>query len=83
MVQVLVNISLEKFCCRKETWGYAKEKVKKRKKEKKEVEKMDTKMFGVLKTMGTKMLAIKKRDSPCSCKYFKFQQERYVFQGAL
>jgi hypothetical protein len=29
MLQVLVNISLEKFCCRKETWGYAKEKVKK------------------------------------------------------
>ena len=32
MLQVLVNISLEKFCCGKETWGYAKEKVKKIKK---------------------------------------------------
>jgi hypothetical protein len=31
-----VNISLEKFCCRKETWGYAKEKVKKRERRKKE-----------------------------------------------
>ena len=39
MLQVLVNISLEKFCCRKETWGYAKEKVKKRKKKKRGVEK--------------------------------------------
>jgi hypothetical protein len=36
---VLVNISLEKFCCRKETWGYAKEK----KKTKEELKKMDTK----------------------------------------
>jgi hypothetical protein len=31
-----VNISLEKFSCRKETRGYAKEKVKKRKERKKE-----------------------------------------------
>jgi len=53
MLQVLVNISLEKFCCRKELWGYAKEKVKKRKKTKKKLKKMDTKMSGVLKTMGT------------------------------
>jgi hypothetical protein len=29
-----MNISLEKFCYRKETWGYAKEKKKERKKEK-------------------------------------------------
>jgi hypothetical protein len=43
---------------------------------------MDTKMSGVLKTMGAKMPAmkIKMRDSPCSCKYFKFQQERYIFK---
>ena len=63
----------------KETWGYAKEKVKKERK-KEEVEKTDTKMSGVLETMGTKMPTIKKRDSPCSCKYFKFQQERYIFK---
>jgi hypothetical protein len=45
-----VNISLEKFCCKKETWGYAKEKVKKERRKKR-----------VLKTMGTKMPTIKKR----------------------
>jgi hypothetical protein len=32
MLQVLVNISLEKFGCKKETWGYAKEKREKEKK---------------------------------------------------
>jgi hypothetical protein len=31
---ILVNISLEKFCCRKETWGYTKEKIVKKKKRK-------------------------------------------------
>jgi hypothetical protein len=35
MLHVLVNISLEKFSCRKETQGYAKEKVKKKKRKKK------------------------------------------------
>jgi hypothetical protein len=55
-----VNISLEKFFCRKETGGYVKENVKKGK-EKKRVEKIDTKMSGVLKTMGTKMSAMKKK----------------------
>jgi hypothetical protein len=83
MLQVLVNTSLEKFCCRKETWGYAKEKGEKRKKG---LKKMDTKMSGVLKTMGTKMPTMKKRekrDSPCSCKYFKFQQERYVSRSKV
>ena len=59
MLQVLVNISLEKFYCRKHTWGYAKEKVKKEKKRQK-FKKMDTKMSGVLKTMGTKMPTMKK-----------------------
>jgi hypothetical protein len=39
MPQVLVNISLEKFCSRKETWGYTKEKVKERKKERKKLKK--------------------------------------------
>ena len=38
MLQVLVAISL-KFCCRKETWGYAKVIHEKRKKRKKRVEK--------------------------------------------
>ena len=36
-------------------------KRKSEKKERKNVEKMDTKMSGVLKTMGTKMPAMKKR----------------------
>ena len=45
---------------------------------------MDTKMSEVLKTMGTQMPAIEKmRDSPCSCKYFKFQQERYVSRSIV
>jgi hypothetical protein len=34
-----VNLSLEKFYCRKETWGYAKEKREKKEK----LKKMDTK----------------------------------------
>ena len=53
MVLVVVNVPLEKFYCRKETWGYAKEKVKERKKKKREKEKMDTKVSEILKTMGT------------------------------
>jgi hypothetical protein len=36
-------------------------KRKRKKERKKRVEKMDTKMSGVLKTMGTKMPAMKKR----------------------
>jgi hypothetical protein len=59
MLQILVNISLEKFCCRKEIGGYVKEKEKRE--EKKRVEKMDTKMSGVLKTMGTKMPTMEKK----------------------
>ena len=57
MLQILVNISLEKFCCRKETWGYAKEKIKKERKKEKG-RKMDTKKSRVLKTMGRKMLLV-------------------------
>jgi hypothetical protein len=34
MLQVLVNISLEKFCCRKEIRGYVKEKSEKRERKK-------------------------------------------------
>jgi hypothetical protein len=84
---VLVNISLEKFCCRKETWGYTKEKKrkiaqKKEKKEKKRVEKMDTKMSGVLKTMGTKMPAMKKREiAPALANILSFNK-RDMSQGA-
>ena len=40
MLQVLVTIS-QKFCCRKETWGYAKVIHKKEKEKKKRVEKKD------------------------------------------
>ena len=40
MLQVLVAIS-QKFCCRKETWGYAKVIHKKIKKERKKLKKMD------------------------------------------
>ena len=50
MPQILVAIS-QKFCCRKEAWGYAKFIHKKRKKEK------NGQMFEILKTMGTQMPA--------------------------
>ena len=42
MLQVLVAIS-QKFCCRKEAWGYAKliHKKKKEEKKRKSIEKMD------------------------------------------
>ena len=39
MLQVLIAIS-EKFCCRKETWGYAKV-IHKKRKEKRDEKKMD------------------------------------------
>ena len=39
-----------------------KRKSEKREKERKKVEKRDTKMSGVLKTMGTKMPAMKKQE---------------------
>jgi hypothetical protein len=74
-----VNISLKKFCCRKETWGYAKEKVTKRKKEKRV--KNGHKDVRSIGNNGYKDVRHeKKRDSPCSCKYLKFQQERDVFK---
>jgi hypothetical protein len=63
-------ISFEKLCCKKGTWG------------KRELTKMDTKMSKILKTMGTKMLAIKKERkeeiAPTLAKCLKLQQERYV-----
>ena len=54
MLQALVAIS-QKFCCRKEAWGYA--KVIKKKKKKKELKKIDTKVSKISKTMGTQMPA--------------------------
>ena len=48
---------LLKFCCRKETWGYAKVIYKKRKRKNDDEEKMDTKVTEILKTMGTQMPA--------------------------
>ena len=57
MLQVLVSY-LSKFCCRKETWGYA--KVIHKKEEKKELKKMD-KVSEILKTMGTQMSVRKEK----------------------
>jgi hypothetical protein len=52
------------------------QKKSEKKKEKENLKKLNTKISGVLKTMGTKMPAMKKRrrDSPYVSKYFKFQQ---------
>ena len=49
MLQVLVDISLKSFVTAKRHGAMQKFE----KKKKKEREKMDTKMFGVFKTMGT------------------------------
>ena len=51
MLQVLVAIS-QKFCCRKEAWGYAKVIHKKGKKRKKELRK-NGQVSEISKTMGT------------------------------
>ena len=50
MLQVLVAIS-QKFCCRKEAWGYAKV-IHKKRKEKKELRK-NKQVSKISKTMGT------------------------------
>jgi hypothetical protein len=57
----------------------------KSKKKKKNVEKMDTKMSGVLKTMGTKMPTMKKKKemAPALANIFNFQQERYVSRSKV
>jgi hypothetical protein len=56
----------------------------KRKKERKKLEKMDTKMSGVLKTMGTKMSTMKKRDiAPALANISSFQQKRYVLRSTV
>ena len=54
MLQVLVAIS-QKFCCKKETWGYAKV-IQKKEKEKKEMRK-NGQVSEIFKTMGTLMPA--------------------------
>ena len=67
MLQVLVNISLKKFYCRKQTWGYAKEKVKRKKerKKKKELRKNRHKDVWSIENNGYKDAHHeKKRDSP-------------------
>jgi hypothetical protein len=51
MLHVLIAIS-QKFCCRKEIWGYAKVRKKK---------KIDTKMFQILKHNGYKDAHLKKK----------------------
>ena len=52
MLQILVTIS-QKFCCRKESWGYAKViHEKKERKEKKELRK-NGQVYEISKTMGT------------------------------
>ena len=56
MLQVLVAIS-QKFCCRKEAWGYAKVIHKKRRES---IEK-NGQVFEISKTMGTQMPARKKK----------------------
>ena len=64
MLQVLVVVS-QKFCCRKEAWGYAKvihEKKKKRKKErKKKFEKKWTSVWDI-ENNGYSDARLKKRD---------------------
>jgi hypothetical protein len=67
-----MNISLEKFCCRKETWGYAKEKVKKERRKKESIGNNE------YKDARHK----KKKDSPYSCKYFKFHN-RDMFSRSI
>ena len=47
---------LSKFCCKKETWGYAKVIHKKREKDKEKLTK-NVQVSEILKTMGTQMPA--------------------------
>jgi hypothetical protein len=46
-------ISLSKFCCRKETWGYAKVIHKKREKKRKKELRKNEQVSEISKTMGT------------------------------
>jgi hypothetical protein len=46
-------ISLSKFCCKKETWGYAKVIHEKKRKEKKKRVEKNGQVFEISKTMGT------------------------------
>ena len=62
MLQVLVNISIEKFCCRKETWGYAKEKVRKKKQKNKKSWKNGHKSVWDIENNGYLDARLKKRE---------------------
>ena len=52
MLQVLVAIS-EKFCCGKETWGYAKVIHKKKKEKRRRDENKNGQVSEIFKMMGT------------------------------
>ena len=56
MLQLLVATS-QKFCCRKETWGYAKVIHKKEKKKRKKEMRKNGQVSEIFKTMGTQMPA--------------------------
>jgi NADP-dependent 3-hydroxy acid dehydrogenase YdfG len=55
---------------------------KKKEERKKKVEKMDTKMSGVLKTTGTKMPAMKKREIAPALSNISSFNKRDMFQRA-
>ena len=74
MLQVPVSIS-QKFCCRKETWGYAKVIHKKIK---------NGQVSEIFKIMGTLMPVWKKEMNKIAHvllqRYFQVSNERYVFK---
>ena len=73
MLQVLVDIS-QKFCCRKEAWGYAKVCKKEGK------EKNGHKSGPEVKKKKEKRKRDENKDNPCSRK--NIPQERNIFQRA-
>ena len=89
MLQVLVTIS-QKFCCRKEAWGYAKVIHKKRERkvihEKKRVEKKIDKCLRYLKQWVLRFLPRKKREmnkiAPALWQVFPSFKREISFQGA-
>ena len=62
MLQVLANISLESFNCRRRGMGYAKVIHKKRERAKEKVLKKNGQVSEISKTMGTQMPAWKKKE---------------------
>jgi hypothetical protein len=80
MLQVLVNISLEKICCRKETWGYAKEKVKKEREKK--VEKNGHKDVQSIENNGYRDARHEKREITPALANISTFNKRDMFQGA-